>query len=681
MIETIGKVTIDTSAYEEMETDLFAVADRNIMHIARDLSKVEYAAKIEELSSYQVLYQYSPLRENVVDFLPIHKNHRVLEIGSGCGAVTGALSRKAASVTCVEASKEKSLVNAHRHSDCDNIVIHVGDWNQIEKNLEADYDFICLIDVFEEYELCESFVNTLQKHLTTGGHIVMVLPNKYGMKFFAGARNAASEDYFASIETPRRGFSRNGLLKLFAKCGVQDAAFYYPYPDYRFATAIYSDVYKPGKGELSNNRQNFEGDRMVLFDEKAAFDGVIEDGLFNVFANSFVAVIGGGFDVKFAKYSNDRAPQYQIKTTIVKETSGEVYVCKHPITQEATEHVRGMQTAYEGLLARYEGGNLSINRCELVEEDGEVYAKFDFVQGTPLSELMDDCIAKQDSEGFHKLFDEYLERVGYNEEYPVSDFDLIFANVLVNGDEWTLIDYEWTFGKAVPMKELAFRAIYCYLLEDEKRNCIDLERVLDRLEITQKDAENYREQEMDFQKFVTGKRKAMGELRDMIGGEIYEPRKWLHKIKLSADVSRVQIYEDMGAGFSEETSYFIEDAFVSEQLAEFTIGVNGNIKNLRIDPYMDACVVKIVEMAFNGLEVPLSNRKIWETNGKVMKGTDADTGRYQPSIVFATQDPNISIDVTALNPAGENVLTVRMEVVRLPMAMAQDMSGAVKKIF
>ena len=269
MIETIGKVTIDTSVYEETETDIFAVADRNIMHIARDLSKVEYAAKIEELSSYQVLYQYSPLRENVVDFLPIHKNHRVLEIGSGCGAVTGALSRKAASVTCVESSKEKSLVNAHRHSDCDNIVIHVGDWNQIEKKLEADYDFICLIDVFEEYELCESFVNTLQKHLTTGGHIVMVLPNKYGMKFFAGARNAASEDYFASIETPRRGFSRNGLLKLFAKCGVQDAAFYYPYPDYRFATAIYSDVYKPGKGELSNNRQNFEGDRMVLFDEKA----------------------------------------------------------------------------------------------------------------------------------------------------------------------------------------------------------------------------------------------------------------------------------------------------------------------------------------------------------------------------------------------------------------------------
>ena len=681
MIETIGKVTLDVSEYVGPESERPMPAGRELLHIARDLSAVEYAAKIEESASYPILYQYSPLRENVVDFLPIMKTHKVLEIGSGYGAITGALARKAGKVTCVEKSKDKSIVNAYRHSECDNITIHVGEWNGIETKLEADYDFICLIDVFEEYELCETLLNTLQEHLAEGGRIVIALPNKYGMKFFAGARNSGRDKYFETIENGKNVFSRNGLLRLFAKCDIKDVAFYYPYPDYRFPTAIYSDVYKPGKGELSNNRQNFEGDRMLLFDEKAAFDGVIEDGLFATFANSFVAVIGGGFDVKFAKYSNDRAVQYRIKTTIVKEENGAVYVCKHPLTEDAVEHVRSMQAAYESLVDRYEGGNLSINHCELVEDGDRVYARFDYVQGTPLSELMDACIEKQDMEGFHKLFDEYLERVGYNEEYPVSDFDLIFANVLVNGDEWTLIDYEWTFGKAVPMKELAFRAVYCYLLEDEKRNSVDLGRILDRLDITQKDAENYREQEMDFQKFVTGKRKAMGELREMIGGEIYEPQKWLHKIKSSESVSRVQIYEDLGTGFSEENSYFVEEAFFAEQQAEFTIAVSGNVKNLRIDPYMDCCVVKILEMTFNGLEVPLSNRKMWQTNGKVMKGTDAETGRYQPSIVFATEDPNLSLDITGLNPAGENVFTVRFEVVRLPLAMAQDMAGAVKKLF
>ena len=681
MIETIGKVTLDISEYTGPESEVYDPTRQELLHMARDLSSVEYAARIETAASYPVLYQYSPLRENVVDFLPVTKSHKVLEIGSGYGAITGSLARKAGHVTYVERSKDKSVVNAYRHSECENITIHVGEWNSIETKLEADYDFICLIDVFEEYELCEAFLSTLQKHLTKDGRIVIAIANKYGMKYFAGARDSAKDGYFECIENGKTGFSRNGLLKLFAKSDIKDVAFYYPYPDYRFPTSIYSDVYKPGKGELSNNKQNFEGDRMLLFDEKAAFDGVIEDGLFGTFANSFIAVIGGGFDVKFAKYSNDRAPQYQIKTTIVKEESGEVYVCKHPMNADAVEHVRGMQAAYESLVNRYEGGNLSINRCELVEDGEKTYARFDYVQGTPLSELMDACIEKQDMEGFHKLFDEYLERVGYNEEYPVSDFDLIFANVLVNGDEWTLIDYEWTFGKAVPMKELAFRAIYCYLLEDEKRNAIDLGRILDRLGINQKDAENYREQEMDFQKFVTGKRKAMGELREMIGGEIYEPQKWLHKIKSSANVSRVQIYEDMGMGYNEENSYFVEDAFLTEQQAELTISVSGNVKNLRIDPYMDCCVVKILEMTFNGLEVPLSNRKMWQTNGKVMKGTDAETGRYQPSIVFATEDPNISLDITGLNPVGENVFTARIEVVRLPLAMAQDMAGAVKKLF
>ena len=83
---------------------------------------------------------------------------------------------------------------------------------------------------------------------------------------------------------------------------------------------------------------------------------------------------------------------------------------------------------------------------------------------------MDECLDRQDIEGFHSLFAEYLERVGFGEEVPVADFDLIFANILVDGDHWTLIDYEWTFDRVIDTKALAFRAIYCYVLENERRN-------------------------------------------------------------------------------------------------------------------------------------------------------------------------------------------------------------------
>ena len=59
--------------------------------------------------------------------------------------------------------------------------------------------------------------------------------------------------------------------------------------------------------------------------------------------------------------------------------------------------------------------------------------------------------------------------MGYGEDVPVADFDLIFANILVDGDHWTLIDYEWTFDRPIETRALAFRAVYCYVLEDERR--------------------------------------------------------------------------------------------------------------------------------------------------------------------------------------------------------------------
>lgn len=73
------------------------------------------------------------------------------------------------------------------------------------------------------------------------------------------------------------------LERIFDACGVGERSFYYPYPDYKFMTTVYSDAYLPGRGELSNNLRNFDRDRMLLFDEKSAFDGIVEEGLFSVF--------------------------------------------------------------------------------------------------------------------------------------------------------------------------------------------------------------------------------------------------------------------------------------------------------------------------------------------------------------------------------------------------------------
>lgn len=692
MTEKIGNITIDDSKYPGEDYYCDGAVEDEILQIVRDYSPLEYAKVIEEKKSWPVLYHLSPLRENIVEWIPMEADARVLEVGSGCGAITGALSRKAGSVTCVDLSKKRSMINAYRHSECENVTIHVGNFKDIEPDLDTDYDYICLIGVFEYGQSYiggetpfEDFLEILLRHLSPQGRIVIAIENKYGLKYFAGCREDHLGTYFSGIENYASGggvrtFSRRGLERIFKSCGVKQYGFYYPYPDYKFMTTLYSDAYLPGKGELSNNLRNFDRDRMVLFDEKSAFDGLVEDGLFSVFANSYLAVIGGSYDQKYVKYSNDRAREYAIRTEISRDSAGEVSVHKFPVFPEAEEHVRGMEVAYRNLLEKYRDGRLDINRCALEQQNGQLCAKFEFVEGTPLSELMDMCLERDDLDGFYRYFDEYMERVGYHEDFPVADFDPIFSNILVNGDTWTLIDYEWTFGKTIEMKELAFRAIYCYILEDEKRNKLNLDSILKRLGITQKDAEYYREQEMDFQKFVTGRQASMAEMRELIGNRLLTPQNWIERYQDSEGVNRVQIYEDRGAGFQEEESYFVREAYQGEALIEMTLSVSGDVRVLRIDPALASCMVKIAEMTFNGEAVPLKSRKVLACNGRIARTGGHEEGGYRPTLIFATQDPNININLEALSRKGENVLYVRLEIVRIPPNMAADMAGAVKKL-
>lgn len=681
-MEQIGRVTLDYSKYPGEDLYCDGEVEDELLDIVRELSAVEYARVIEERGSWPILYHLSPLRENIVEWIPMDKSARVLEVGSGCGAITGALARKAGSVTCVDLSQKRSRINAYRHSDYENVVIHVGNFKDIEPDLPRDFDYICLIGVFEYGQSYiggetpyEDFLRILMPHLAEGGRIVIAIENKYGLKYFAGCREDHLGTWFSGIENYADGggvrtFSRGGLEKIFKACGVREAHFYYPYPDYKFMTALYSDSYLPGKGELSNNLRNFDRDRMLLFDERKAFDGIVEDGLFSVFANSITAVIGKDFDISYEKYSNDRAPEYVIRTEIGGKGKEEAYVRKYPLSGQAAEHIREMKAAWEKLTERYQGGKLEINRCELMEEEGKPYIQFEFVEGTPLSALLDECLERGDREGFRRLFREYLERIGYNSEYPAADYDLIFSNILVNGDRWTLIDYEWTFGRQIDTRELAFRALYCYLLEDERRNRLDLDSLLSELEITEAEAEKFREQERGFQSFVSGKRMVLAQIRELIGKKAAAPQDFLERYWEAENRKRIQIYEDRGSGYHEEESYMAQNAYVDERTALLELTVGEDVRMIRIDPAFCACAVRILELTFNEQVIPLDKKHVL-LNGRLAKPS---------TIVFPTEDPNINILLEKQPRNKENRLLLRMEIAPLPLDIAVETAGSVKRL-
>lgn len=696
----VGKIKLDLTYYPGEDYYGDGPVEDDLLDIVKNYASVEYPRIIEERKSWPLLYHLSPLRENIVEWIPM-EGAKVLEVGSGCGAVTGVLARKAAQVVGVDLSKKRSLINACRHSEYDNVTIHVGNFLDVEPVLPVDFDYILLIGVFEYGQSYmdtdrpfEDFLQVVMKHLAPGGRVVIAIENKYGLKYFAGCKEDHLGTWFSGIENYAgcetgylgkwfsgienyaggdsvRTFSRQGLEKIFASCGITDYSFYYPYPDYKFMTTLYSDGWLPGKGELSNNLRNYDRERMDLFNEKYAFDGIAEDNLFSVFSNSYEVVIGKELPVQYTRYSNDRAPQYQIKTEISRGAQGETTVKKLPLCNEAAEHIRGIESACRKLSKRYEGGKIQVNRCTLHEEGDNVWDSFEYVQGRPLTELLDERLARDDIKGFHQLFQEYVERIGYHAECPVADFDMIFSNIMVQDDTWTVIDYEWTYDKVIDPKELAFRAIYCYLLEDEKRNKLNVDLILNSLNMSESDMDDCRVQERKFQRQVTGRNKSMSELYAWMGAPVINPWDCLEREKQKLVPRKVQIYEDCGSGFSEEKSYFVPEAYLNDEDVELQLTVDGNVQMLRIDPAMASCVVSIEEMTFNGKDVPIHSKAVLTTNGKLLKSSSG--------VIFATSDPNLSVNVAGLERKPLNVLGMRMKVVILPQAVAEDVTASMRR--
>ncbi len=684
MTEQIGKIKLDLSKYPGEDFYCDGAVEDELLEIVQNYSEQEYAKVIEERKRWAVLYHLSHIRENIVDWIPMTKDMKVLEVGSGCGAITGALSRKAGSVTCVDLSKKRSTINATRHKDCDNVTIHVGNFKDVEPDLDKDFDMICLIGVFEYGQgyiggetPYEDFLKILQKHLKKDGRIIIAIENKYGLKYFAGCREDHSGTLFEGIENYHQGggvrtFSCNGLKKIFKACGVEEYHFYYPYPDYKLPTTLYSEEYQPAKGELFDNMRNFDRDRMLLFDEKEAFDGIVEDDLFAVFSNSFLVVLGKDFPVKYVKYSNDRAPKYQIRTEIRKDAE-KWCVRKYPTADSAKEHVRNMEKAYRLLKERYSGSSLALNRCILEDNEQELFAEFEYVKGITLAEIMDAYLEQGNLDAFYDKYREYVSRISYGEGSKVTDFDLIFANILTAGDKWTVIDYEWTFEKDIPAKHLAYRAIHSYLQQDEKRKCLNQTKLMQELEISPEEADDIEKQELEFQREVNGATMSMAEMYASFGKDVIQPEEVACRSVDKINVSRVQIYKDYGQGYSEENSYFLPDAYKDSQTVEVEVSVDKDVKMLRIDPAMCACICMIRELQWNGEPIPLEQRKAVIVNGQKIK-TQAGM-----NIVFATGDPNININVERLKVAEKNVLTAKMEVVRISESTATELVTATKK--
>ncbi len=97
-MEKIGNVILDDAHYPG--EDLYSDGDveDHILELVRRFPQQEYAQVIASEQDWAVLYHLAHERENILSWYPFEPGAKVLEVGSGCGAVTGAVAASSASV-------------------------------------------------------------------------------------------------------------------------------------------------------------------------------------------------------------------------------------------------------------------------------------------------------------------------------------------------------------------------------------------------------------------------------------------------------------------------------------------------------------------------------------------------------------------------------------------------------
>ncbi len=730
--DRIGNVVVDYTYYTGEDLYTEGAAEDRLLDFVKNHTSLDYEHYIQESRTWSVMYHLSYVRQNVAGWLPIRPSSNVLEIGSGCGAITGVLARLANSVTCVELSKKRSLINAYRNKEYDNINILVGNFEDVEKGLTDKFDYITLIGVLEYAgsfisgkDPYTAFLKMLSSHLNPGGKIVIAIENRLGMKYFAGCKEDHLGTYFGGIEGYRadagvRTFSRDSLMQILEAADLKESRFYYPYPDYKLPHTIYSDDMLPGMGDLDTNLRNYDADRLVLFDESKAYDAMIEEGKFPEFANSFI-VMTSPFEhwqdemeqmPIYAKYGSDRMEDYRVCTLITKSPDGEKSVYKRALSTHANEHIDNLGNNFKRLLAQFEGTGFVPARCTLIKgrEKGPVYAgisshakdavKFEYISGTTLEERLDELEAagrfpemeslileycnRLNSQGgtaeFKRSlkFDEVFGRRDFKKKYTgVSpcNFDMIFSNIVIedtdaDGGIWKVLDYEWVWDFAIPIRFVIYRALYyhfrgrsgdgfsIYLSRkgmDVYSLCgIDIgERML------------FNEMEHSFQIYIIGGAASLEVMHVLMPTTAMRIDNLVKRGSYLRNLDTPRIYFSRGTSFSSDNQIGVIGS-VDDGHVSLHIPIERYINSLRIDPTEYPCLLHVEDVTYT-----LNDGIVQEVPEVIVNGYKIS----EDTFIYDTNDAQLIIEGVVQNASA---VDVRYHVAMIEQPFYEQMLGILR---
>ena len=452
-----------------------------IIKRASDLSL--FSSELRNLQKdWMATYHLSAVRSNVMrPFQKIFPNKDVLEVGSGCGAITRYLGECGANVLAIEENFHKATITRSRTRDLTNVTV-LSEQFSIFQNIIVDkkFDVITLVGAYQHLNLFgseESPMLALLEHsyklLKPEGKLIIAIENPLGLKYFAGA---AENEVVSPLYGTQANFNDNKVKALsrvtfsniLQKIQSKNVKFLLPFPDYKLPNSILTEEgikntnFDPTPFAYQNVTHDRPRPQYPNFNQELVWNEIVKNGLLLELANSFLVVASPNSNqlidtsILAYHYTMHRATKYN-KETLFKQTknNGKITV----LYKKMLPYVETTIQSKKPIL------NFDVPNSD------------QYILGRLFSLSLLEIITKKDwtFDQIASFFSHYLQLIqnfaqseGLNIDItslyttlPGHFFDIIPHNIIVTKDgKPYVIDQEWSFNQPMELGYLLLRVFF-----------------------------------------------------------------------------------------------------------------------------------------------------------------------------------------------------------------------------
>jgi len=431
---------------------------------ADDLSSGSYELE-HWIRDWPSEYYLTRKRAQLLSGFDFGKSKRVLEIGSGCGAITRFLGERFEEVVAVEGSRARARLSRLRTKDMENVSIVCAPFQEIR--FKERFDIVFCIGVFEYSKMfvdaAEPFDFILQNFhdvLKPDGELIIAIENQFGLKYFSSCPEDHNNIMFDGLEGYPRYSGKERTFGYYELGGLlrkhfQKVNFYFPYPDYKTPSCILSEEFfdKVKAGELIGafRPSNYMNVRKPLFDERLTLLELERNDSLGFFANSFL-VVAGKQNVSSTRlpclgiiYSSDRIEQLQTVTRFVEHEDGSIWGEKELLSGRDRVKI-GMLTLRSCKSRWAEGQSIHTQVMKRAKD-----------RSITMGEMFEPC----------RIWLETLKSMGsYQGDTLLLDgkyVDYLWHNSYVRNGKCIFIDHEMEWDGKISINVLLIRSIYTFL--------------------------------------------------------------------------------------------------------------------------------------------------------------------------------------------------------------------------